>query len=161
MESVANAVSITFTLGIIAPAVLFLRSWDFYYIVLLGGIIGANALVMGLKPLVAALFNKAEWPLRPAGARDCDALCNGGASGGRPGFPSGHVTTATLCVVGFWLYGGRQPWILWLGVPWIVAMSWARWAKQCHNWQQILGGIVFGGVCAMGLHWLYTHVISG
>lgn len=161
MESMANAVSITFALGVIAPSVFFLGSQDFYYVVLLGGIIGANAVVMGLKPLIAALFNDAEWSLRPAGARDCHALCNGGPSGGYPGFPSGHVTTATMCVAGLWLHGGRDPWALWLGVPWIVAMGWARLEKRCHNWQQIVGGVVFGGICAVGLHWLYTHAISG
>jgi membrane-associated phospholipid phosphatase len=161
MELLANAISITFTIGVIAPAVLFLGSQDFYYVILLSGIIGANALVMGLKPLVAALFSDAEWSRRPAGARDCDALCDGGASGGIPGFPSGHVTTATMCVVGLWLHGGYNPWALWLGVPWIAAMSWARWAKHCHNWQQIVGGLVFGGGCATSLHWLYTHAISG
>ena len=159
MESAANAVSLTFTLGVLLPAVFFLGSQDFYYIALLVGVIGANVLVMGVKPLVAALSSEADWTLRPAGARNCDALCDGGASGGRPGFPSGHVTTATMCVAGLWLRG-RDPWALWLGVPWIAAMGWARWAKQCHNWPQITGGVVFGGACALGLHWLYTHVIS-
>jgi membrane-associated phospholipid phosphatase len=159
MELMANVISLSFTLGVLLPAVYFIGSQDFYYVVLLGGVLGANVLVMGLKPLVADLFGDVGWSRRPAGARDCNALCDGGASGGRPGFPSGHVTTATMCVAGLWLRG-RDPLALWLGVPWIAAMGWARWAKQCHNWQQIAGGVVFGGACAMGLHWLYTHAIS-
>lgn len=159
MEFLANAVSVTFTLGVILPAAFFLGTQDFYYVALLGGVVGANALVMGIKPLVTGLFGNAEWSRRPVGARDCDALCDGGASGGRPGFPSGHVTTAAMCVTGLWLRGG-DPLALWLGVPWVAAMGWARWAKHCHNSQQIAGGAVFGGACALGLHWLYTHVIS-
>jgi hypothetical protein len=137
MESVANAVSITVTMGVIAPAAMFLVSQDFYYLILLGGIIGTDVLVMGLKPMAATLFLS-----RQADAMDCY----------RPGYPSGHVTTATMCVAGLWFHGGRDPWALWLGVPWIAAMG---WAQRSHNWQQILGSLVFGSVCVASLHPCY------
>lgn len=152
-ELIANAVSISFLLALVVPAASFLMTQDFYYVGLIGGIVGANALVMGIKPALTAIVGSAEVLRRPAGAHDCDALCDGGASGGRPGFPSGHMTTVTMCVLGMWLrQPGRGDLVLWLGVPWIAAMAWARWAKQCHNWPQIAGGVVFGGVCAMGLY---------
>ena len=137
MESVANAVSITVTMGIIAPAAMFLVSQDFYYLILLCGIIGTNVLVTGPTPMVATFFLSPQ-----KGALDY----------GRPGFPSGHVMTATLCVTGLWLHGGRDPWALWLGVPWITAMG---WAQRSHNWQQILGSLVFGSVCVASLHPCY------
>jgi membrane-associated phospholipid phosphatase len=129
---------------------MYVTSQDIYYLVILGGIVGANAIVMGVKPLAVAVFGEADALLRPAGARDCGALCNGGPSGGRPGFPSGHMTTVTTCVAGLWLHG-RDPFALWLGVPWIAAMAWARWAKKCHNWAQIMGGIALGVAIAAGI----------
>jgi membrane-associated phospholipid phosphatase len=156
MEALANVVSVTFSLGLILPVFYFLATQDFYYISVIGTVLGANALVMGLKPSLVAVFGAHDPWLRPAGARDCDALCDGGASGGRPGFPSGHMTTATVCVASLWLRD-RNPLTLWLGIPWIVVMGWARWAKQCHNWPQILGGVAFGGACAAVLHWFYAQ----
>ncbi len=147
MEYIANAVSITFMLGLILPAGMFLITQDPYYVALIGGVLGTNAIVMGVKPLAVSLFGRADTLLRSDGARDCDALCNGGPSGGRPGFPSGHMTTVSMCVAGLWLRDSN-PLALWLGVPWIAAMAWARWVKKCHNWAQIMGGIVFGGVAA-------------
>ena len=155
MEALANAVSITFMLGLAVPAFMFLGTQDLYYVALMGSVLGANAIVMGVKPLVVALFGDVEALVRPAGARDCDALCNGGPSGGKPGFPSGHMTTVSICVAGLWLHGGRNPLVLWLGVPWIAAMAWARWAKKCHNWTQIVGGIVLGVALAVGLQLLF------
>jgi hypothetical protein len=38
----------------------------------------------------------------------------------------------------------QSPIVLWIGVPWITAMAWARHAKRCHNWQQIVAGICTG-----------------
>ena len=154
MELIANAVSITFMLGLAVPATMFIITQDLYYVALIGCVLGANAIVMGVKPLAVALFGNADMLVRPAGARDCDALCNGGPSEGRPGFPSGHMTTVAICVAGLWLHG-RDPLVLWLGVPWIAVMAWARWAKKCHNWQQIVGGVVLGAALAVGLQWFF------
>lgn len=151
MELIANAVSISFILGLVVPALMFVATQDLYYAALVGGVLGANAIVMGVKPTAAAFFGGADAVVRPAGARDCDALCNGGPSGGKPGFPSGHMTTVSMCVAGLWLHGGREPMVLWLGLPWVAAMVWARWAKKCHNWVQIAGGIVLGVALAAGL----------
>jgi membrane-associated phospholipid phosphatase len=150
MEAAANVISVTFLVGLIVPMLMYVTSQDIYYLVILGGIVGANAIVMGVKPLAVAVFGEADALLRPDGARDCGALCNGGPSGGRPGFPSGHMTTVTTCVAGLWLHG-RDPFALWLGVPWIAAMAWARWAKKCHNWAQIMGGIALGVAIAAGI----------
>jgi membrane-associated phospholipid phosphatase len=97
----------------------------------------ANVGVAGLKELVGS------WSPRPAGARACDAFCMNGPVGGRPGFPSGHVMTATMFVALLWSRT-RSTWTLWIGVPWILAMAWSRWAKQCHTPVQMIGGVFFG-----------------
>jgi hypothetical protein len=140
LESIANAVSISaFAIPFVSvaaqPTPLNLR--------LIAILLLVNVAVAGLKPL----FGRTGWFARPAGARDCDLLCIGGPVGGVPGFPSGHMTTVTFWVVATWLHTKDRR-VLWWGVPWIAAMAWARAAKSCHNWQQILGGIVFGGAAA-------------
>lgn len=139
--SLANAVSMTFLVALISPAYMFVVTRDIWWLKLLAAILGANVVVAGLKEVFAAT----GWPGmgRPRGAVACDALCVGDAVGGRPGFPSGHMTTAVMFVAALWLHT-RAAWVPWIGVPWICAMAWARWAKQCHNVLQIVGGSGFG-----------------
>jgi membrane-associated phospholipid phosphatase len=137
MNTLANAVSISaFAVPMVQTVAAPTRSNIYLFALLLV----ANVAVAVTK----MIFGNAGWRARPAGARDCDLLCIGGPAGGQPGFPSGHMTTVTFWVVATWLRS-RDRRILWWGVPWIAAMAWARAAKSCHNWQQILGGMVFGG----------------
>jgi membrane-associated phospholipid phosphatase len=103
---------------------------------LFGLLLLMNVAVAVLKPI----FGTTGLFARPAGASGCDLFCIGGPVGGQPGFPSGHMATVT-----FWVVALRDRRILWWGIPWIAAMAWARVAKQCHNWQQIVGGIIVGG----------------
>lgn len=138
--SVANAVSMSFVAAFVIPGFLWLRG-DTWYSRLLGTVIAANLAVVGLK----AIFGNAGVFGRPAAATACDLLCVGGPVGGQPGFPSGHMTTAALLVVAIWAHE-RNPNVLWIGVPWIAAMAWARWVKSCHNWQQIVAGTVIGSI---------------
>lgn len=151
MLSLANLVSMSFVLALLAPLGLYMWTGDGYYAWLAAAIVAANVVVAALKPLFARWG--AAWTRRPAGATDCDALCMQGAAGGAPGFPSGHMTSVVMAVVGIWLRTGDQN-VLTVGVPWIAAMAWARWAKHCHTWPQILGGSAFGAACAAGLHGL-------
>jgi hypothetical protein len=141
---VADAVSMTFLVTLIGPTVVFMVTHVWWWIWLVAAILGANVAVIGLKEMIAPA---GSWALRPPDAYGCDALCIGGPAGGQPGFPSGHMTTTTMFVVALWLRF-QQPVILWVGVPWIFAMAWARWTKQCHNWRQIVGGTLFGGISA-------------
>jgi hypothetical protein len=53
------------------------------------------------------------------------------------------MTTVTMFVAILWLRFGDER-ILWVGIPWILAMAWARWAKRCHNLIQIAGGVATG-----------------
>ena len=154
MLSAANILSMSFVLALLVPVGLYIWTGDSYYIWLAVGIVLANVAVAAIKRVVAGL-NIDGVSRRPALATDCDALCTDGAVGGSPGFPSGHMTTVTMTVVGLWLHWGQQTDILWLGVPWIAAVAWARWAKHCHTWAQIVGGGMFGGAAAVGLKHLH------
>ena len=138
---IANTVSITFVLSILVPFILYAQSCELFYIKLIVGLVAANAVVELVKPM----FGRKGIYGRPVGANACDVFCRGGSVGGQPGFPSGHMTNVTMFVSALWWHT-QSPAILVIGVPWIVAMAWARWIKQCHNWYQIVAG-VFVGMC--------------
>ena len=143
----------TFVGALVAPMLLWLWTGRFAWVWLLGGIIAANGAVAGLKEVVVALSDRARWTLRPAGARDCDAFCEGGAVGGAPGFPSGHATTVAMFVGGAWSGApvAWRPWIVVVGSLWIIAMGWSRMAKRCHTLAQVVAGTALGlGLAAGG-----------
>ena len=138
---VANAVSLTILTSFAAPLLLYIGTTDFFYLKLFVGLLLANVGVETVKPM----FGSLGFFGRPAGATACDSFCIGGPVGGRPGFPSGHMTNVSMLVSALWFHTGT-PTVLWVGLPWISAMAWARWKKQCHNWEQILAGVCTGTV---------------
>jgi len=77
--------------------------------------------------------------LRPKEAANCDLLLRNGPQGFKPGFPSGHMTFATL--FGLYFYG-RTGNILYLHV--IPMMAYARYTLKCHNGPQIAAGFILG-----------------
>jgi membrane-associated phospholipid phosphatase len=153
----ANGISMSFLAVGVGPAVMFLWTGKTWWLTLIAALFVVNAFVAALKEV----FGSVGWFGRPAGAYGCDAFCLNGPVGGRPGFPSGHMTTVTMFVASLWFRFGDKR-ILWVGVPWIVAMAWARWFKRCHNLEQIAGGIVVGLVGSVAYTQLvpYTQLIS-
>ena len=143
MFAVANAISVSFLATLVLPLGAYTQTADVFYLYLPTGILIANVVVDGTKRVLgsAGVFG------RPAGATGCDLFCIGGPVGGQPGFPSGHVTTATMFVAASWLHT-HEVWVLVIGIPWVVAMAWARWVKHCHNIPQIVGGVVAGCIGA-------------
>jgi membrane-associated phospholipid phosphatase len=137
-QTLANLISLSALFVPVAGAV-WTGSWA-----LLIGLIGANAAVAGLKRLIGG---SGVWG-RPAGARGCGALCDGGAVGGEPGFPSGHMTTVTMFVTVMWLWISEW-WVLAAGGVWATAVAWSRWVKRCHSVLQIVGGTAFGVGCGV------------
>jgi len=77
--------------------------------------------------------------LRPKEAANCDILLCNGSQGLKPGFPSGHMTFATL--FGLYFYGLTGN-ILYLHI--IPMMAYARYALKCHNVPQIVCGFILG-----------------
>lgn len=141
--ALANAISLSFLTALVLPLFAYTYTADTFYLYLPVGILVANVTVDGTK----RVFGSAGVFGRPAGATGCDLFCIGGPVGGQPGFPSGHVTTATMFVAALWLHTHRL-WILIVGIPWIAAMAWARWYKHCHNIPQIVGGVAVGCIGA-------------
>jgi membrane-associated phospholipid phosphatase len=151
MMELANGVSMSFLGTGIVPTAIYLWTGDVWWIKLVVALFVANAVVAILKEVIGAsgLF------ARPAGAYACDAFCRNGPVAGRPGFPSGHMTTVTMFVAALW-FRYQDERILWIGVPWVFAMAWARWFKRCHNVAQIAGGVATGLAGA----WVYFQLIS-
>ena len=143
MFAVANAISVSFLAALLLPLFAYTQTADVFYLYLPTGILVANVVVDGTKRVLGStsVFG------RPVGATGCDLFCIGGPVGGQPGFPSGHVTTATMFVAATWLHT-RAIWILVVGIPWVATMAWARWYKHCHNIPQIVGGVVAGCIGA-------------
>jgi membrane-associated phospholipid phosphatase len=145
----ANAISMSSVAGVLVPFGVWTWTADLRYAGLAVAVILASATVEWIKRVVVAA-GAGPWSRRPAGARDCDMWCAGGPVGGAPGFPSGHMSTTTLLVTGMWFLT-KAPAVLWIGVPWIGAMAWARWVKRCHSVVQIVGGALVGVGAAIGL----------
>jgi membrane-associated phospholipid phosphatase len=159
----ADVVSLSFLGSFVGPAVAWVATRDTWWLWLLAGLFGANATVAAAKDATRWAGVRSGWLVRPAGARGCDAFCVAGASGGAPGFPSGHMTTVATVVAGAWLglrekSDGTRLLVVLLGVPWIAAMAWARWAKKCHSVLQILAGVLWGFTVAAAIGWVSGRV---
>jgi hypothetical protein len=143
-DDVANAISMSFLVAFVTPVVaIFAGDRPLPAAAFLVLLFLANATVAGIKRVLGGGHDRRGWLGRPAGATGCDVFCAGGAVGGEPGMPSGHVATVTLFVTYVWLQND-SPWILVVGVPWCIAMAWSRWWKRCHSVPQLVGGALFG-----------------
>lgn len=145
---IADIISMTFLIPVVGSVALYAAGYGASYGWLFCAIIAANVAAAGLKELTG---NGHPLLKRPLGATACDAFCIGPIVEGRPGFPSGHTTTIAMFIAALWLHT-HDPRILYVGVPWIFAMGWARVAKRCHTWFQVAGGLTLGVAAAYGLH---------
>ena len=134
----ANLISITLILSFILPIIMYVTSGDGWWLRLL---IAIGILDIIVVPSIKLFIGTKSG--RPEGATGCDIFCQTGNNAGEPAFPSGHMATTTLFVVALWLHF-KNTYILLVGIPWITAMAWSRWIKQCHDEQQIIGGIITG-----------------
>ena len=81
---------------------------------------------------------------RPASAMNCNALNRGGAAKDEFGMPSGHMAVSSFMIFSTLLISTKNPAIWGLGIAWLTAIGWSRYAKHCHSLAQIIGGTVFG-----------------
>tara|TARA_Y100000022_G_C13216263_1_gene360051 strand:- start:527 stop:1072 length:546 start_codon:yes stop_codon:yes gene_type:complete len=124
----------------------------------------ADGLTFGIKKLSKNAPQKWNFLLnRPIGACNTDLLSrNGPKSVNTPGFPSGHMTMASVFSVYRLLRLYRKQGSIMLVfknntmeallyVAIIIAMAYARWYKRCHNIVQIIAGFILGSVFAFVL----------
>jgi membrane-associated phospholipid phosphatase len=133
----ADAVSLTLLLTYAIPIAL--TCYNPKYFVLFIAVIFTWLSVEAIKPFIQSP--------RPSGATKCDRWCREGPSGGRPGFPSGHMASVAV-LVALLAYSFPSLLVLLSAVVWLLAMAWSRLEKQCHTSKQVLGGTVYGFLVA-------------
>lgn len=108
-----------------------------------------------LKVVIAHVFKKAPWALRPDGSRTCSLFCRP-TQPKAPAFPSGHMALATFIVASVIMLhaSSKGQWrivVASAGLAYLVAMAYSRYAKHCHNTVQIIAGVLYGGSVAWAL----------
>lgn len=86
-----------------------------------------------------------EFLKRPADAKNCDLWSRNGNVGGKPGFPSGHVTSTVSFFASFYLlYPEYRTQTLIIGLTYTILMSLSRINKRCHTVLQTVAGAILG-----------------
>lgn len=152
-ERVLDYVS-AFNLALISyPFLQFTLTGDFFFVVFSFSIIVCHLVTAGLKRLTASYVAHPAF-LRPLHARNCDIMCRNGLVGGKPGFPSGHMSSTALFCTLIILYkyrvtGSTKFELMVLGAvafAFTMLTALARFYKGCHNIIQIGCGTVLGVV---------------
>jgi membrane-associated phospholipid phosphatase len=134
--SIADAISLS-----LLPIFLFIIGlviYDISYWIIPVTILVSVLSVELMKPLIPSN--------RPDEASDCDLFCINGPVGGQPGFPSGHMTMTTV-IASFLFYFSPNAYSFIIGLTYIAAMAYSRYAKSCHTPLQILAGTFYGYLC--------------
>jgi len=130
--------------GIIAlPVILFITNRDikFLYIVLFS--ISTNMIHHIIKNY--SLNYNYKFTKRPQGATNCNLWANNGNVEGRPGFPSGHVTSITSFFTSIYLlFPEYQSIVVTVGPIYTLLMAYSRIYKKCHTLLQTVTGGLLG-----------------
>jgi membrane-associated phospholipid phosphatase len=138
MVSFDDAISLSLLLVYIIP--IGLMFYDIKHYVMLLAVLFVASTTEFMKPFIPSP--------RPKGAKDCNLFCEGGAVGGQPGFPSGHM--GSLAVFVGLLYDAFPSPAVFLGsLLWLVLMAYSRYAKHCHTFTQIVAGTCYGLAVAL------------
>ena len=143
MDEFHEAVSYSL-IGIISlPIILFIMNRDirYLYIVLFG--LSTNMIHHLIKNY--SLNYDYEFTKRPIGATNCNLWANNGNVEGKPGFPSGHVTSITTFFTSIYLlFPEYQSMTLSIGSIYTIFMAYSRMYKKCHTLLQTVTGALLG-----------------
>ena len=99
-----------------------------------------------------------EFVKRPQGANNCDLCSKDGDQSGKPGFPSGHLTSIVSFFTSIYLLFPEYRIIsLWVGIVYALLMTWSRIHKKCHTLLQTVAGMVLGFSVSVGLESLINR----
>lgn len=108
-----------------------------------------------IKYIIYPFFDFAK---RPQGAKGCDYNSQKGDCSGKPGCPSGHMSTTAFFVVFNILILTKTNYIksdinrrifMSLNIILLILMGWARYYKLCHSILQIVLGSILGALLAL------------
>lgn len=86
-----------------------------------------------------------EFLKRPPGAANCDLFSRNGNQSGKPGFPSGHMTSTVSFITGIYLFfPDYREWCINYGIIYIILMAMSRMNKKCHTLIQVIAGSILG-----------------
>jgi len=148
ITELADFISLTGVATVVLPfigAVVFPNNFKEYIVValvLFGLVLGSKALKQIIKDP------------RPEGAMNCNIINCGGSAKGEFGMPSEHMAVSSYMILSTLLISTKNPVIWSLGIAWLAAIGWARYAKHCHSLKQVIGGTVYGGGAALILNWI-------
>jgi len=92
-----------------------------------------------------SIGSKLEFLKRPQGANNCDICSKNGDQSGKPGFPSGHVTSVVSFFTSIYLlFPEYRTGSLWVGIIYTLLMAWSRINKKCHTLLQTVAGTILG-----------------
>jgi membrane-associated phospholipid phosphatase len=95
---------------------------------------------------------------RPHDACDCSIFNDGGAVGGNPGFPSGHVAMASyFAYVMVFKYFENNYYNLLIATLFPIIIGMSRYFKRCHNIYQIFAGWLLGIGVALFIKYIIYH----
>ena len=140
-----DILSLTVSIFTYVPLVLatILDSWKYELITFLGAMTTMTLSEAIKKHLIGSAKS---WMKRPAAAYDCNAFCNDGAQGGKPGFPSTHSAITTFLAARY----TSKPELSQLAQYSIIVLwgliLYSRIAKSCHTWLQVGAGTAFGAL---------------
>jgi hypothetical protein len=142
MDFFQETVSLSLVGVIALPIFMFIIKRDirFLYIVLFT--LSTNMIHHMIKN--ESLNYNYEFTKRPIGACNCNLWSNNGNVEGRPGFPSGHVTSLTTFFTSVYLlFPEYQGLSLAVGSVYTIFMAYSRIYKKCHTvLQTICGGLL-------------------
>lgn len=140
-----DVISVALIACVIFPFLRYVESHDPRWLWMGVGLLLADGSTKIIKNLTYPL----QGPfLRPKDGSDCDIFCRNGPSGGRPGFPSGHMTVTTFFFTYLWLKNQSTQLAI-FGLFTTLLMALARMKKQCHNELQVLFGAFWGAALAV------------
>jgi membrane-associated phospholipid phosphatase len=82
---------------------------------------------------------------RPIGAANCDLLSRNGNQEGKPGFPSGHMTSTVSFITSVYLlFPEYRSLCINFGLIYTLLMAMSRMNKRCHTLIQVIAGSILG-----------------
>jgi len=133
------------------PYFLYLLTFDYRWI----QVIMYNLIAIFIHDMIkkASIGVDYQFLKRPVGAINCDLCSKNGDQSGKPGFPSGHVTTAASFFTSIYLlFPEYKENAIWAGILYTILMAWSRISKRCHTLLQTIAGTVLGVGVSVGLH---------
>ena len=104
------------------------------------------------------IFKSSSFAIRPHHAFNCNIFNKGGWMGGKPGFPSGHMSHTGMFFAYALLKYCKTYWWPWLILGSILAtlgMGFSRFSKHCHTLLQIFVGLIIGA--SIGAFWFFLQ----